>query len=284
MHVLYSKYLNVYHSVTLSSYSKAAESMWKKYLILRWSTEALPLSKIIHVFGPCPVSCGGCIFDKQEGHLSSPGYPGTSPPNLSCKYIISVKPRFTVTLNFADNFHIQTVNTLQGPRCQHHWLQVLAKVFLTLNYNKKSTTLRCLSAYKWTSHNFSPWGDHPRQTAYEALWRKESRCDSYKFQYCETGLPHWWWRPESWLEPRLQHTRWRTKWETWCRHNCRYMTNNTITSFPEVQFPFLGNVAKVAPVYVIFLDANISKPSHVIFDISKLSNKYYCKHCRKCSD
>ncbi|KAM8734602.1 complement C1r subcomponent-like isoform 1-T1 [Acanthopagrus schlegelii] len=72
----------------------------------------------------CLLSCGGCIFDKQEGHLSSPGYPGTSPPNLSCKYIISVKPRFTVTLNFADNFHIQSVNTLQGPRCQHHWLQV----------------------------------------------------------------------------------------------------------------------------------------------------------------
>uniref|UniRef100_A0A8C4F8J9 complement subcomponent C1r n=1 Tax=Dicentrarchus labrax TaxID=13489 RepID=A0A8C4F8J9_DICLA len=52
------------------------------------------------------LSCGGCIFDKHEGHLSSPGYPGPSPPFLSCKYIISVDPRFTVTLNFTDNFHI----------------------------------------------------------------------------------------------------------------------------------------------------------------------------------
>ncbi|XP_076592860.1 ovochymase-2-like [Chaetodon auriga] len=72
----------------------------------------------------CLSSCGGCIFDKHEGRLSSPGYPDPSPPFLSCKYIISVEPRFTVTLNFTDNFHIESVDTQQGPRCLHHWLQV----------------------------------------------------------------------------------------------------------------------------------------------------------------
>ncbi|XP_038567058.1 complement C1r-A subcomponent-like [Micropterus salmoides] len=72
----------------------------------------------------CLLSCGGCIFDKHEGHLSSPGYPRPSPPFLSCKYIISVEPRFTVTLNFTDNFHIESMDTQQGPKCLHHWLQV----------------------------------------------------------------------------------------------------------------------------------------------------------------
>ncbi|XP_035528551.1 complement C1r subcomponent-like [Morone saxatilis] len=72
----------------------------------------------------CLLSCGGCIFDKDEGHLSSPGYPGPSPPFLSCKYIISVEPTFIITLNFTDNFHIDSVDTQQGPSCQHHWLQV----------------------------------------------------------------------------------------------------------------------------------------------------------------
>ncbi|XP_041797887.1 complement C1r subcomponent-like [Chelmon rostratus] len=72
----------------------------------------------------CLSSCGGCIFDKREGRLSSPGYPDPSPPFLSCKYIISVEPRFIVTLNFTDNFHIESVDTQQGPRCLHHWLQV----------------------------------------------------------------------------------------------------------------------------------------------------------------
>ncbi|XP_041798251.1 uncharacterized protein LOC121610282 [Chelmon rostratus] len=72
----------------------------------------------------CLLSCDACIFDKREGRLSSPGYPDPSPPFLSCKYIISVEPRFTVTLNFTDNFHIESVGTQQGPRCLHHWLQV----------------------------------------------------------------------------------------------------------------------------------------------------------------
>ncbi|XP_076592861.1 complement C1r-A subcomponent-like [Chaetodon auriga] len=73
----------------------------------------------------CLFSCGGDIFDKHEGHLSSPRYPDPSPPFLSCKYIISVEPRLTVTLNFTDNFHIESVDTQQGPRCLHHWLQVI---------------------------------------------------------------------------------------------------------------------------------------------------------------
>ncbi|KAM8734601.1 mannan-binding lectin serine protease 2-like [Acanthopagrus schlegelii] len=72
----------------------------------------------------CLFSCGDCVFDKHEGHLSSPWYPGPSPPILSCKYIISVEPKFTVTLNFSENFHIESVDTQQGPRCLHHWLKV----------------------------------------------------------------------------------------------------------------------------------------------------------------
>ncbi|XP_027145521.1 LOW QUALITY PROTEIN: complement C1r-A subcomponent-like [Larimichthys crocea] len=72
----------------------------------------------------CLLSCGDCILNKHKGKLSSPGYPGPSPPFLSCKYIISVEPKFTVTLNFTDKFHIRSVDTEQGPRCLHHWLQV----------------------------------------------------------------------------------------------------------------------------------------------------------------
>ncbi|TMS11454.1 Mannan-binding lectin serine protease 1 [Larimichthys crocea] len=64
----------------------------------------------------CLFSCSGHIFTKHEGHLSSPKYPGPSPPFLVCKYIISVEPRFTVTLNFTDKFHIMSVDTEQGPR------------------------------------------------------------------------------------------------------------------------------------------------------------------------
>ncbi|KAM9352853.1 complement C1r subcomponent-like [Symphorus nematophorus] len=70
------------------------------------------------------LSCGDSIFDNDEGHLSSPRYPRPSPPFLSCNHIISVDPRFTVTLNFTDNFHIDSMDTPQGPRCLHHWLQV----------------------------------------------------------------------------------------------------------------------------------------------------------------
>ncbi|XP_026226335.1 complement C1r-B subcomponent-like isoform X2 [Anabas testudineus] len=72
----------------------------------------------------CVLSCSGCIFDKREGRLSSPGYPQPSPPFLSCKHIISVEPRFTVILNFTGNFHIDSVDTQEGPSCLHHWLQV----------------------------------------------------------------------------------------------------------------------------------------------------------------
>ncbi|KAI3361146.1 hypothetical protein L3Q82_013345 [Scortum barcoo] len=72
----------------------------------------------------CLTSCGGCVFDKHEGHLSSPWYPHPSPPFLSCKYIISVDPTFIVTLNFMDNFHIESMDTEHGPRCLKHWLQV----------------------------------------------------------------------------------------------------------------------------------------------------------------
>uniref|UniRef100_A0A667X9R4 complement subcomponent C1r n=1 Tax=Myripristis murdjan TaxID=586833 RepID=A0A667X9R4_9TELE len=72
----------------------------------------------------CVLSCGGGIFDEPEGHLTSPGYPDQSPHDLSCQYIISVEPGFTVTLNFTDNFHIESIDTDQGPTCPYHWLQV----------------------------------------------------------------------------------------------------------------------------------------------------------------
>ncbi|XP_059195677.1 complement C1r-B subcomponent-like [Centropristis striata] len=72
----------------------------------------------------CQLSCGRQTFDKHEGHLASPRYPHPSPPSLSCKYIISVEPRFDITLNFTDSFHIDSMDTEQGPRCLHHWLQV----------------------------------------------------------------------------------------------------------------------------------------------------------------
>uniref|UniRef100_A0A8D0D1R3 Vitamin K-dependent protein C n=1 Tax=Sander lucioperca TaxID=283035 RepID=A0A8D0D1R3_SANLU len=72
----------------------------------------------------CLISCGGHIFDNNEGHLASPRYPHPSPPLLSCLYIITVAPSLTVTLNFTDNFHIDSIDTEQGPSCVRHWLQV----------------------------------------------------------------------------------------------------------------------------------------------------------------
>ncbi|XP_023282098.1 uncharacterized protein LOC111669859 [Seriola lalandi dorsalis] len=72
----------------------------------------------------CVLSCGGGIFDEPEGHLFSPGYPNSPPHAVSCQYIISVESGFTVSLNFSDNFHIESVGTQQGPNCLHHWLQV----------------------------------------------------------------------------------------------------------------------------------------------------------------
>ncbi|XP_023152358.2 complement C1r-A subcomponent-like [Amphiprion ocellaris] len=72
----------------------------------------------------CVLSCGGGIFDEPEGHLFSPGYPMIPPHAVSCQYIISVEPGFTVSLNFSDNFHIESVDTEDGLICLHHWLLV----------------------------------------------------------------------------------------------------------------------------------------------------------------
>ncbi|XP_056143060.1 complement component 1, r subcomponent [Lampris incognitus] len=72
----------------------------------------------------CLLSCGGGIFDELEGHLSSPGYPEHSPHGMSCQYTISVEAGFTVTLNFTDDFHIESIDVPQGPDCLHHWLMV----------------------------------------------------------------------------------------------------------------------------------------------------------------
>ncbi|XP_068425833.1 transmembrane protease serine 9 [Clinocottus analis] len=72
----------------------------------------------------CVLSCSGGMFHELEGHLFSPGYPSPPPHAISCQYIISVEPGFTVALNFNDNFHIESVDTEQGPNCLHHWLQM----------------------------------------------------------------------------------------------------------------------------------------------------------------
>ncbi|XP_034466935.1 complement component 1, r subcomponent isoform X1 [Hippoglossus hippoglossus] len=72
----------------------------------------------------CMLSCAGGIFDEPEGFLYSPGYPNSPPHAVSCQYIISVELGFTVSLNFSDNFHIESVDTQQGLSCLHHWLQV----------------------------------------------------------------------------------------------------------------------------------------------------------------
>lgn len=83
-------------------------------------------------FSNCPVSCSGGIFDEPEGHLFSPGYPDPPPNAVSCQYIIAVESGFTVSLNFTDNFHIESVDTEQGPNCLYHWLQVMISSLCTL--------------------------------------------------------------------------------------------------------------------------------------------------------
>ncbi|XP_039973439.1 complement C1r-A subcomponent-like isoform X2 [Xiphias gladius] len=72
----------------------------------------------------CMLSCAGGIFDEPEGHLFSPGYPNSPPHAVSCQYVISVESGFIVSLNFTDNFHIESLDTEQGPNCLHHWLQI----------------------------------------------------------------------------------------------------------------------------------------------------------------
>uniref|UniRef100_I3K577 complement subcomponent C1r n=1 Tax=Oreochromis niloticus TaxID=8128 RepID=I3K577_ORENI len=77
----------------------------------------------------CVLSCGGGIFDEPEGHLFSPGYPNHPPHAVSCQYVISVQEGFTITLNFTDNFHIESMDSPEGPQCLHHWLEVMASDF-----------------------------------------------------------------------------------------------------------------------------------------------------------
>ncbi|XP_013879967.1 complement component 1, r subcomponent [Austrofundulus limnaeus] len=73
----------------------------------------------------CTLSCGGGIFDEPEGHLFSPGYPNPQANAMSCQYIISVESGYTISLNFSDNFHIESVVTEEGPKCLFHWLEVI---------------------------------------------------------------------------------------------------------------------------------------------------------------
>lgn len=46
------------------------------------------------------------------------------------------------------------------------------------------------------------------------MWQNEPRSDSHKLKHGQAGIPHWWWRTEQWLEPRLQHTQW--AWPVTC--------------------------------------------------------------------
>ncbi|TKS82246.1 Calcium-dependent serine proteinase [Collichthys lucidus] len=70
------------------------------------------------------VSCTGGIFEEPEGHLYSPGYPNPPPHAVTCQYIISVEFGFTLSLNFTDNFHIESLDTDEGLNCPYHWLKI----------------------------------------------------------------------------------------------------------------------------------------------------------------
>ncbi|KAG8009967.1 Complement C1r-A subcomponent [Nibea albiflora] len=72
----------------------------------------------------CVLSCNGGIFEEPEGHLSSPGYPDPPPHAVTCQYIISVEYGFTLSLNFTDNFHIESLETDEGLNCPYHWLKI----------------------------------------------------------------------------------------------------------------------------------------------------------------
>ncbi|KAI9999734.1 hypothetical protein NQD34_011577 [Periophthalmus magnuspinnatus] len=72
----------------------------------------------------CVLSCLGGIFDEPEGHLSSPGYPTAPHHSVSCQYVISVEPGFTIRLKFADYFHIESMETEGVLSCPYHWLQM----------------------------------------------------------------------------------------------------------------------------------------------------------------
>ncbi|XP_027145520.1 complement C1r-A subcomponent-like [Larimichthys crocea] len=72
----------------------------------------------------CVLSCTGGIFEEPEGHLSSPGYPNPPPHAVTCQYIISVEFGFTLSLNFTDNFHIESLDTAEGLNCPYHWLKI----------------------------------------------------------------------------------------------------------------------------------------------------------------
>ena len=71
-----------------------------------------------------PASCVGGVFSELMGHLSSPGFPDASLRKLDCRYLISVEPGFTVTLNFTSTFHIESDEGEEGSSCLYHWLEV----------------------------------------------------------------------------------------------------------------------------------------------------------------
>lgn len=58
---------------------------------------------------------------------------------MSCQYVVSVESGFTVSLNFSDEFHIESVDTEEGPKCLFHWLEVIhaaLRAFNTVNKGK----------------------------------------------------------------------------------------------------------------------------------------------------
>lgn len=119
------------------------------------------------------------MFEEPEGHLSSPGYPNPPAHAVFCQYVISVESGFTVTLNFSDNFHVESVPTERGPGCLHHWLEVTGRVFVEVAWGTVASTVTC-----------PPAGGRPRPPARETVRRNESGCDVHRLQHRETELPH----------------------------------------------------------------------------------------------
>ncbi|XP_051922229.1 mannan-binding lectin serine protease 2-like [Hippocampus zosterae] len=69
--------------------------------------------------------CDRDIFDEREGDLSSPGYPHRPPTHaVSCRYNISVKSGYSISLNFSDKFHIESAVPQHDAICPYHWLRV----------------------------------------------------------------------------------------------------------------------------------------------------------------
>lgn len=69
--------------------------------------------------------CGGTL-EKRYGEFTSPGYPGYYPANISCEWIISTLPEYTINLVIQD-FSFETTGD-----CMFDSLAV--RLFIHLNH------------------------------------------------------------------------------------------------------------------------------------------------------